>query len=178
MKIKGRNLIYIIEGIKDVLNAKEIYKELYSKYRDILPDEFKKIKEDDVFPFEIYLSLLEIIGFKKGKEFVKELGKKQGREFISTELRVAKKMDIDWVLNKAILIGESFYIGGKYTVSKISENTVRIKIEKFEEFNEFVEEEIKGFIEGVFEEIGMKIEIETIFSPVKNFPFLEFEIKW
>ncbi|MEO0275604.1 MAG: hypothetical protein ABIM60_02315, partial [candidate division WOR-3 bacterium] len=62
MKIKGRNLIYIIEGIKDVLNVKEIYKELYSKYRDILPDEFKKIKEDDIFPFEIYLSLLEIIG--------------------------------------------------------------------------------------------------------------------
>ncbi len=178
MKIKGRNLIYIIEGIKEDMDAKEIYKELYAKYKDILPEEFEKIKEDDIFPFEIYLCFLEIIGSKKGKEYIRKLGKEAGRKYISDELRVAKKMDIDWALNKAILIGESFFVGGKYTVSKISENTVRIKIERFEEFNEFVEEEIKGFIEGAFEEIGIKIEIETIFSPVKNFPFLEFEIKW
>lgn len=178
MKIKGKNLIYILEGIKEEMDLGEIYKELYSKYRDILPGNFEEIKEDDIFPFKVYLSLLEIIGSKKGKEFIKELGKKEGREYISTELRIAKKMDIDWVLNKAILIGESFFVGGKYTLSKISQNTARIKIEKFEEFNEFSEEEIKGFIEGISEGIGIKMKIETIFSPIKNFPFLELELKW
>lgn len=178
MKIKGRSLIYILEGIKEELDLRGIYKELYSKYKGVLPEEFNKIKEDDVFPFEIYLSLLEIIGSKRGKGFVRESARKMGREYISTELRIAKKMDIDWVLHKAILIGESFFVGGKYTLSKISQNTARIKIEKFEEFNEFVEEKIKGFIEGIFEGIGIEIKIETIFSPIKNFPFLELEIKW
>ena len=176
--IKGRSLIYILRGVEEKLNVSEIYKELYRMYENILPEDFKKIKEDDVFPFKVFLSFLEIIGVKEGKEFVRELGKKVGREFTSQELRLAKRLDIDWILDKAILIGESFFTGGKYTISKISENTVRVKIERFEEFNEFVEEKIKGVIEGIFEELGFKIKIDTIFSPIKNFPFLEFELKW
>ncbi len=174
MKIKGKTLVYILEK----LDAVEIYKELYRMYEDILPEDFKKIKEDDIFPFKVYLSLLEIIGVKKGKEFIRDLGKKIGKEFISQELRIAKRLDIDWVLDKAALIGESFYTGGKYTISKISENVARVKIERFDEFNEFAEEKVKGFIEGIFEEIGFKIKIDTIFSPIKNFPILEFELKW
>lgn len=178
MKIKGRNLIYILEGIKEEMDAIQVYKELHTKYKELLPEESFKIKEDDIFPFEVYLSLLEIVASKKGKEFIRNLGKIEGKSFISQELRIAKRMDIDWVLDKALLICESFFVGCKCSANKISENEARVKIEGFDMFNEFVEEEIKGFIEGVFEEMGIKIKINILSSPLSGFPFLEFEIKW
>jgi len=178
MKVKGRNLVYILENIKGELNQIEIYKNLYENYKEILPEKVEEIKFDDLFPLKIYLNLLKIIGEIKGKEFIRDLGKKQGREFIKEELRIAKRFDIEWILDKASLIGELFFIGGKYKISKISENKIIFSMGDFEDFNEFAQEEILGFIEGMFEELGFKIKMNLITSPLKKIPFLELEIEW
>jgi len=178
MKVKGRNLLYILENVKEELNIMEIYKNLYENYKKILPEKIEEIKFDDLFPLEVYLNLLKIIGDIKGKEFIRDLGKKQGREFIKEELRIAKRFDIEWILDKASLIGELFFIGGKYKISKISENKVILRMGDFENFNEFSQEEISGFIEGMFEELGFKIKMNVIASPLSKIPFLEIEIEW
>jgi len=178
MKVKGRNLIYILENIKEELNQREIYKNLYENYKKILPEKIEEIKFDDLFPLEIYLNLLKLIGDIKGREFIRNLGKKEGREFIKEELRIAKRFDIEWILDKASLIGELFFIGGKYKISKISENKIILRIEDFEDFNEFAHEEILGFIEGMCEELDYKIKMNLIATPLNKIPFLEIEIEW
>jgi len=178
MKVKGRNLLYILENLKEEFNQMEIYKNLYEKYEKILPEKIEEIKFDDLFPIEIYLNLLKIIGDIKGKEFIRDLGKKQGREFIKKELRIAKRFDIEWILDKASLIGELFFVGGEYKISKISENKIIFSMRGFEDFDEFAQEEILGFIEGMFEELGFKAKMNLITSPLNKIPFLEVEIEW
>ncbi len=179
MKAKGRTIKYIFEVLKDEgVNFSDIRKRLPEDYKNLITD-IDTLKDDELFPFELYMEIMRLICLEKGKEFARFIGKKSAKLFLSRELRIAKRIkDIQWLISKDFLIGDSFYGGGRYVTKRFSENEINLKFENMDKTNEFVEEKIRGFLEEIFRSTEMKVEVSIISSPLKGSPFLEITIKW
>lgn len=180
MKIKGRTFKYLGEVLKkEGLDWKNVREMLSEEHRNLLPEILENIKDEEIFPLELYLEFMEKICTGKNKEFANYIGKKSAEFFFIKEMRIAERIkDIDWLISKDFLIGESFYAGGKYDTKRLSEREIRIKISNWDKINEFVEEKIKGFIQGIFERTGLKAHVSILSSPLKGIPYLELLIKW
>jgi|Deesub1362B_J571_1020462.scaffolds.fasta_scaffold00043_24 hypothetical protein len=179
MKAKGRTIKYIFRVLKDEgVDFSDIRERLPEEYKNLITD-INALKDEELFPFEMYMEIMKLVCFEKGREFARFIGKKSAELFISGELRVAKRIkDVQWIISKDFLIGDSFYGGCRYLTKRLSENEINVKFENMDKTNEFVEEKIRGFLEEIFNTAGLKTEVSIVSSPLKGSPFLEINVKW
>lgn len=180
MKVKGKTIKYIWEILKEKgTDFFRIYEKLSQKHRKLIPPYPEKIEDEDLFPFSLYMEILEKACEIKGKKFARIVGKRAAELFLSREMRIAKRIqDIEWLISKDFLIADSFYGGGRYITKRISEREIKIKFENLNEINEFAEEKISGFLEGLLEASGVKPKASILSSPRRGNPFVEVLIKW